>query len=259
MWLLKHSLRSIQTSVILWQRPPKPCKLLILTKRIAVSANKIGSKKNLEGGYGRRNWLRSRILTDECQDYQFNTREYFSKQQEINIGKGIRKINSTCLGKTWTFVTKAVIGGVTKQSLKKRAKNCLLSQYHWEAQVIRPLPSQAAGGMHFKSGVLRRSEKWKARSRSESLVRLPSPQAFPRLSGDCGTREHPRQARSAREGWWKRALPPLSLLINSNVPPWSRATGYKAGSEGLWGQARSKIAPVWHFKILTWLRGLQFF
>ena len=75
------------------------------------------------------------------------------------------------------------------------------------------------------------------------LKLLPPPQAFPRLSGDWGTREH---ARSAREGWWEPALSasgewwegkgereeppssPLSLIINSNIPQWSRATGDEA-------------------------------
>ena len=35
-----------------------------------------------------------------------------------------------------------------------------------------------------------------------AVGQLPPPQAFPRLSGDWGTREH---AGSAREGSWERA------------------------------------------------------
>ena len=41
---------------------------------------------------------------------------------------------------------------------------------------------------------------------------LPPPQAFPRLSGDWGTREH---ARSAREGWWERDDGNVPAFLNN--------------------------------------------
>ena len=40
---------------------------------------------------------------------------------------------------------------------------------------------------------------------------------------------------------------------------WSRATGNKAGSEGLWEQTRREIASDRYIKLLTWLWGFQFF
>ena len=48
--------------------------------------------------------------------------------------KGIRKINFTSVGKTGTFVTRAVIGSVTKQSLKKNQELPLI-----------PIPLGSAG------------------------------------------------------------------------------------------------------------------